>query len=63
MDWLVELFSIRLANLELYRWLFFLSVWLPWLIVELLYFRRMRRRLREREKLELVEQPGGDSEG
>jgi hypothetical protein len=33
-----------ILGLEWHRWLFFLFAWLPWLLVEIWYFRRMKTR-------------------
>ena len=44
MESLYGLFTVQIASLELYRWLFFLSVWLPWLVVVLWFFFRMKQR-------------------
>lgn len=51
MDWLVDVITLRIANLELYRWMFIGSVWLPWLLVELWFFLRLRERFARGEEI------------
>jgi len=39
--------TVTIFGLEWHRWLFFFFAWVPWLIIELWYFTRMKDRFRE----------------
>ena len=40
--------TARILGLEWHRWLFFFCAWLPWILIEVWYFFRMKKRFQDR---------------
>lgn len=40
--------TLTILGLEWHRWLFFFLSWVPWLLVEIWYYKRMKKRFRDR---------------
>lgn len=60
-DSTVDTFTI--FGLEWHRWLFFFFAWVPWLIIEIWYFVRMKARFREDDPLESDDRGEDRSDG
>lgn len=55
--------ALTILGLEWHRWLFFLFAWVPWLLIELWYFRRMKNRFGKENSPDAEDGEGDDRDG